>query len=1055
MPLPYTGPHGELNFEADFISALQSAGWVEVLKNKTEKELIENWRKIISERNTGVLNGVPLSESEMSLVVSDMRNKVSLGPCSTNRYIIDSNITIRRDIDSLDTEHQGKDVILDIFQGPEAAGGTSRYQIVEQPIFERADDNHPDRRGDVMLLINGMPVIHIELKTAAAGIEEAYNQIKKYAGEGIFSGFFGLIQVFWCITPEDAYYLANPGEASKFNDKFRFHWGDEKNNLIKDWRQLITGKSHILSIPEAHKMIAYYCAADMGQNILLVCRSYQYHSIKKIVARTTKKECGTQDQKGGFCAVTTGGGKTLTTFKAGQMIVDFDLADKVVFVVDRDALNSQSLKEYNNFADERHKVIETPNTWSLYRKLTSIQSTDRLIMTTIQKLSRIKEDSTYGTPAAIEAINHKRIVFIFDEAHRSQAGDMHGDIKTTFPNALFFGFTGTPIISEDKKNVTTSEIFGNRLSFYSMAHGIRDGNIIGFLPNYISTYKATDLRKEMAKRECGVSDSSKIQPGTPNYKLWRSIMHRDALTKHDANGEIAKDSDGIPLIGYEDYFASSAYDNEEHQRKVVEDILENYDINQTGQNGTRFHGILATTSIEMACKYWDIFREENEKREQDGLEKIKVSAIFDANINENAKTTLDKEEYLIKIVDDYNKMFGTAFTRKSDPDFSSFKADLMDRIAHKGAYTHVADSDCLDIVIVVNQLLTGYDSKRVNILYFDKIAEEDGLIQAISRTNRIYNEEKPYGMIRFYRKPETMKRNLNEALRMYCEGDTEGVKAEEMDTLIDSMNNTFLLIKRVFDEEGIKDFETAPKDPARQKKFKKEFAELGRMLSVSRLQGYHLSDSIKGKTVIFTVTDLQRLQQRYLDLASASSGREPTLGVVFSMSTTLNALQGEMIDYDYLEKHFRLSLGIDDEETDEEKRKEALEALKKDLGTLSEKDQKIAREIISEIEAGTFDIEGVRSMRECIAKRREEKVAAAIKNLCDATGMNEALFSDYYRVCDSATVDLLKIKRVEDTADLRKVVEHFGCKNAMKGKSKLHEVMEEIFRKKNIEEYKD
>ena len=1048
MPFPYTGPHGELNFEADFITALQSAGWGEVLRNKTEKELIENWKEIISERNTAALNGVPLSDSEMSIIVAEMRNRVSLGPCSANRYIIDSNIMVRRDIDSADTMHQGKDVILDIFCGPDAAGGTSRYQIVEQPIFERADDQHPDRRGDVMLLINGMPVIHIELKTVSAGLEEAYNQIRKYAGEGVFSGLFGLIQVFWCITPEDAYYFANPGEAGKFNDKFRFRWGDEKNDLIKDWRQLITGRSHILSIPEAHKMIAYYCAADMGQNALLVCRSYQYHSIRKIVTRTAKKEWGTQNQKGGFCAVTTGGGKTLTTFKAGQTIVDFDLADKVVFVVDRDALNAQSIKEYNNFADKKHEVIETKNTWELHEALTSNDNANRLIMTTIQKLSRIKEDSTYGSPAVIETINQKRIVFIFDEAHRSQAGDMHGDIKTTFPNALFFGFTGTPIMGKDKKNTTTSEIFGERLSFYSMAHGIRDGNIIGFIPSFVSTYKEKDLRTEMAKRECGVTDILLIQPGTPNYKVWKSIMQRDALTKYDTNGEIAKDNNGIPLIGYEDYFSSSQYDNENHQRMVVEDILENYDINQYGSLGTKFHGILATTSIEMACKYWDLFQEENEKREKNGQQKIKVSAMFDPNINENAAGTLNKEEYLIKIVDDYNATFGTSFTRKTDPDYSGFKANLMDRLAHKGAYTHVADDECLDIVIVVDQLLTGYDSKRVNILYFDKIREEDGLVQAISRTNRVYNDEKPNGLIRFYRKPKTMEKNLNDALRMYCEGDIAGVMADDLEVTLDLMNNIFTLISQIFAEEGIKDFETTPKDPARQKKFKKEFAELDRLLTVSRLQGYHLGDSAKGKIPLFTTDDLLRLRQRYIDLSVGRSG-STTLGAVFSMDTNLNAIKGETIDYDYLEKHFRLSLGIDSEEADEEKRKEALEALKHDLENLSERDQKIAREIISEIEDGIFDVTGVTSMRECIAKRREEKTAAAIKKLCDATGMDAEMFSDYYRTCDGENIDLYKVKKIEDTADPKKVVEYFGCKNTMKGKSKLHEVMDEIFRKKN------
>ena len=348
MCLNYTGKNGELNFEKDFVSELINAGWErDIIKGPTEKVLIENWRNIIYDNNKVTLNNIPLSDYEMEQIMEHIKLNCNT-PVKANLFINGKNICVKRDNDSKDTEHAGKEVYLDIFDPVEIAGGRTRYQIAEQPKFDTSNEFN-NRRGDVLLLINGMPVIHIELKASGVSVEQATNQIQKYAKEGVFTGLFSLIQVFFAMTPEDALYFANPGDYLKYNSAFFFHWGNRTNEIIKDWRQLCKGESSILSIPEAHQLIGYYTVASKDIDTLMVVRSYQYHAIKAILQRVKRQKWGNHEPLGGYVWCTTGGGKTLTSFKAGQLIIDKCLADKVVFVVDRVELNNQSLEEYNSF----------------------------------------------------------------------------------------------------------------------------------------------------------------------------------------------------------------------------------------------------------------------------------------------------------------------------------------------------------------------------------------------------------------------------------------------------------------------------------------------------------------------------------------------------------------------------------------------------------------------------------------------------------------------------------------------------------------------------------
>ena len=490
----------EADFEKALITALQHNGWEQkVLHHPTEQDLIQNWANILFENNRDIdrLNEQPLIQEEMDELLEQITTLRT--PLELNGFINGKTVAIIRK-NPKDTLHYGKEVSLKIYDRMEIAAGQSRYQIVEQPIFPRHDKVLQDRRGDLMLLINGMPVFHIELKKSNVPVSEACHQIEKYAHEGVFTGLFSLVQVFVAMNPEETLYFANPGPDGKFNSDFYFHWADFNNEPINDWRQVA---STILSIPMAHQLIGFYTVADDSDGILKVMRSYQYYAANKISDRVAKNDWSAGNQLGGYVWHTTGSGKTMTSFKSAQLIANSKDADKVVFLMDRIELGTQSLKEYRAFADNVDDVQATEDTIALIGKLKSNNPKDTLIVSSIQKMSNIKEDAESKMRSKdLEDMQSKRLVFIIDECHRSTFGEMLSSIKRTFHNALFFGFTGTPVFRENEKALsTTADVFGDELHRYSIVDGIRDGNVLGFDPTMVMVYKDKDLRQMAALHE--------------------------------------------------------------------------------------------------------------------------------------------------------------------------------------------------------------------------------------------------------------------------------------------------------------------------------------------------------------------------------------------------------------------------------------------------------------------------------------------------------------------------------------------------------------------------
>ena len=945
--------NNELTFESALIQLLFEKGWEKsVLKNKTEKELLQNWADILFENNRGIdrLNDYPLTETEMQQVVEQITTLRT--PLKLNSFINGKTIHIKRDNPD-DKLHCGKEISLKIYDRQEIAAGQSRYQIVEQPAFPTKSKMLNDRRGDLMLLINGMPVIHIELKRSGVPISQAYNQIEKYSHEGVFSGLFSLVQVFVAMTPEETIYFANPGPDGKFNKDYYFHWADFNNEPMNAWQDIA---SHFLSIPMAHQLIGFYTVADDTDGILKVMRSYQYYAASAISDKVAKTKWADKNIYGGYVWHTTGSGKTMTSFKSAQLISNSKDADKVIFLVDRIELGTQSLQEYRNFADDNESVQATENTNVLIDKLKSSDPANTLIVTSIQKMSNIKEDGTMNSKD-IEQINDKRIVFIVDECHRSTFGEMLSTIKATFPGAIFFGFTGTPIQDENqRKSSTTADVFGNELHRYSIADGIRDKNVLGFDPCMVCTYKDKDIRREIALEKAKASSVEEALADPQKKKIYYKYMNDVPMAGY-------YDDAGLYVRGIEDYLPRSQYDIDKHRDAVISDILDNW---QTLSCGSKFHAILATSSIPEAIKYYKLFKAKKSE--------LKIAALFDQNID-NTEGAVIKEDAVVEMLEDYNAMFDQKFTI---PSYQKYKKDVARRLAHKKPYLSIElhPEEQLDLIIVVDQMLTGFDSKWVNTLYLDKVLRYENIIQAFSRTNRLFGPEKPFGIIRYYRKPHTMSRNIRSAVKLYSGDKPLGLFVDKLEKNIKSMNNVYHDIDDLYKAAGIVNFEKLPDEPAAKARFAILFKLFQEYLDAAKIQGYiwekkeyFFKQDDGSQTVVSLDFDKQiymTLLQRYKELThERSDGLDD---VPYDIDTYITEINTGAIDADYMNTNFKKWLKQLQDGDTKEAIEQTLNELHKSFASMTQEEQKYAKMFLHDVESGEIKIEEGKTLKDYITE---------------------------------------------------------------------------------------
>lgn len=930
----------ESDFELALIALLKQKGWEEkVIEYPTENDLLKNWADILFENNreTDRLNNVPLTDSEMQQILEQIAELKT--PLKLNGFINGKNISIRRD-NELDSLHFGKEISLKIYDRLEIAGGQSKYQIVRQPQFPTKSPILKDRRGDIMLLINGMPVFHIELKRSGVPISQACYQIEKYAHEGIFSGLFALVQIFVAMTPEKTLYFANPN--GQFNPNYYFHWADFNNEPVNDYKDIA---SQFLSIPMAHQLIGFYMVPDDTDGVLKVMRSYQYYAAHAISDRVSKlKWQNYQEQRGGYIWHTTGSGKTMTSFKSAQLISSSQDADKVIFLMDRIELGTQSLEEYRNFADENQQVQETKSTYELIKKLKSNNSSDTLIVTSIQKMSNLAKEQVMKE-SDLAKITAKRIVIIVDECHRSTFGDMLQDIKRTFAGAVFFGFTGTPIFEDNqKKNSATTDVFGDELHRYSIADGIRDKNVLGFDIYKVSTYKENDLRQKVALVKTNAHSESEVWENEDKKQTYLHFM----------------DSKAVSMAEIEDLTPPTQWQTEGHYQAVVEDVLEHF---PTLSRGKKFHAIFATSSISEAIDYYRLFKQSDPT--------LKITALFDPN-EDNQANSFSKEQGLAEIIGDYNQRFAKTFTIASH---AQFKKDVAERLAHKETYKFINNKpeEQLDLLIVVDQMLTGYDSKWVNTLYLDKLIRYELLIQAFSRTNRLFGKDKQFGTIRYYRKPATMEQNIEKAVELYSGNRPIGLFVEKIPQNINKMNGLFEEISQIFQSEEIQHFAEVPKTEIHCVKFISLFNQMNNVLEAAKIQGFDWDKTSYGEgqektQLLFTKQIYDALLLRYKELAKKQPNEtERNTPPPFDIDSYITAINTDKIDHDYLNSRFDkyLKALCNDENTEI-----ALNELHQAFPTLSADEQRIANILLHDIQRGDLQIEQGKTFKDYIIEHQ-------------------------------------------------------------------------------------
>ena len=726
----------ELAFEKEVIEYLTRIGgvkqWEYLEEIKTTEQLWDNFKTILEQNNRARLQE-PLTVTEFNQVKKIISNIDTPYHAGQFLYGVNGVSEIEVDLDS------GQHVFLTVFDQAQVGGGNTVYQIVNQIERPKIVDGKPNRRFDVTLLINGLPIIQIELKKAMHSTNEALNQMEQYIAEKQYTGIFSTLQILIAMTPFDIRYMANTTLKS-FNKAFAFNWQNEEDaKPVYSWK---TFADKVLSIPMAHDLATRYMVLDGTKNkeSIKVMRPYQVYATKRVLDKVRKHDFSYGEGKLGYVWHTTGSGKTITSFKTAWLASRLPNVDKVIFLVDRIALTNQTADAYRaydpvaGFEGKTGVVSDTANISDLHRKLT-IKSDKNIIVTSIQKMSR------YVSRQSFKPLNDN-ILFIVDEAHRS-TGDGSEDqgmletIRKKIPNGAWIGYTGTPKFPE------TREIFGDLLHAYTIKEAIADKNVLGFNVEFKETIKA---------------------PENP--------------TEEDIDDNIK----------------SSVYDtSHEHVELVVKDIFDNW---KSRSNNGKYNALLTVhvggnrASTPRAMEYFDKFQEENKVRPENQRLKVAVSFSMDTS---NGNNQLETNNNLHRAIKEYNKLFSTTFDMTTVKQYTDDLARRLNKTADDGKY--------LDLVIVVDQLLTGFDAPELNTLYVDRTLKGGNLIQAYSRTNRMYNlVEKPWGNVINYRWPVQNEFAMNEAFYVYSNRASANVQTQIDITEMKDGNEEYGIISKPFSE---------------------------------------------------------------------------------------------------------------------------------------------------------------------------------------------------------------------------------------------------------------
>lgn len=741
----------ELDMERDFIRILSENEnqWRYRSDIKTESDLWNNFIAHLNRLNVALLKDVHLTDKETKRVQVEL-TRLTGTPFLASQWLRGENgvsqIVLERDT--------GEKITLEAFRNKDISGGTSSYEVVNQIV----PDIKRQVRGDVTLLINGLPIIHIELKKESAkdGYIQAYHQIQRYAEGGFFKGIYATTQIFIVSNKVETRYFARPSEdtplAYKRMEKFLFNWRTEDNVPVPD---LFDFTRTVLRIPDAHELISQYTILvddQKNQKFLMVLRPYQIHAIRKIRRQAAKHE-------GGFVWHATGSGKTITSFVATKLLAQHSIGvDRTVMVVDRTDLDAQTQDEFTKFASEYHTgqsagtsvantlIVGIKNQRQLSRSLLSSKNNNTILVTTIQKLSAAmrtaQQDSENKGTNQFEKLRKEHIVFIVDEAHRAVSDEEMRRIKKLLPNSTWFGLTGTPIFEENKKQEngtyarTTEQQYGKLLHAYTTKNAMDDEAVLGFQVEYHSLLLEEDQEEIVARAN---------------------------------NGKAVED-----IIKQESKLPIEIYQADQHIKAMLQKIFNRRSLIKkfNVKNGfPTMSGILTTHSIAQAKRIYKMLkkmkaegtlingRQFDERHQLIDSNFPRVAITFSTNPDQLDKNEQDDE--LAEIMRDYANQFDST----PYEDEKLYNQNINKRLARKETQYQM-NGQWLDLVIVVDRLLTGFDSPTIQTLYVDREMNYQKLLQAFSRTNRI-NAGKDVGMIVTFRKPETMKINVQDTFRLF------------------------------------------------------------------------------------------------------------------------------------------------------------------------------------------------------------------------------------------------------------------------------------------------
>lgn len=706
---------------------------------KTTDQLWANFKAILEQHNQNTLDR-PLSTVEFNQVkkiISDIQT-----PYEAGQFLYGLNGVSQIEID-LD---EGRHVFLTVFDQKQIGAGDTVYQVVNQIERPAVITGKQNRRFDTTLLINGLPIIQIEEKRDTHDVNEALNQMRQYAEENQYRDIFSTLQILVAITPNNVKYMANT-TPDKFNKDFAFNWQRKSDNtIVRNWKEFADS---MLSIPMAHQMATNYMILDGTKNkqTLKVMRPYQVYATQNVIENLKRADFELGTNKVGYIWHTTGSGKTITSFKTAWLASRMPKVDKVVFVVDRIALTKQTNENYKAYDpdasdDVLGSVQNTDNTNDLSRKLKSKDNS--IIVTSVQKLDTLVKRKTFKAPV-------KNIVFIVDEAHRSTGGDSFAAIQKAFKTSAWVGYTGTPMFDDTTTGLRTEDIFGPLLHAYTIREAIADRNVLGFKVDFETTIDEEQMKNNYL----------------PNFYRERFPKWTEEKIQDKINNLSQEDMD--------DAVEPSFYDeNPDHIRLVVDDIFKNW---RNRSNEGKYNALFTThvgggkASTPMAMMYFREFQRVNAVNKENGGQTLKVAVTFSQNLTNN-DSMLATNQGLYDAIMDYNKEFGTNFGMD---DVAGYTQDVTSRL-NKSA----TDKNYLDLVIVVDQLLTGFDAPELNTLYVDRTLKGAGLIQAYSRTNRIADmQEKPWGRIVNYRWPAQNEKLMNKALAIYANKDSAKLSEDE------------------------------------------------------------------------------------------------------------------------------------------------------------------------------------------------------------------------------------------------------------------------------------